>query len=260
MALENVNYVTELVQANPPGTDVIAEGDNHIRLIKKVLKLSFPDVDRQAATIIVKSSAPATQIKGTIWYDTGNNLLKINTADDAATPTWVTINLGAPWASSSPASDACFRAHRNNVSQDMAATTDYQLVEFTHEDFDEGEGGTAGGDFVVEAGGSNESRFVIQSAGAGKYYLHTAILETTGTGDDDVIAIFKNGALEAYTNAFAQYSGVYGSVSRTRNVSCIVDAVASDYFEVFYQTEHNQGDADIVGSRTGSYFEGYKIA
>jgi len=258
MALENVDFVTELVQANPPGTDVIAEGDNHIRLIKKVLKLSFPDVDRQAATIIVKTTAPATQIKGTIWYDTTTNLLKINTADDAATASWVTVNVGAPWAPTSPASTACFRAHRNGVAQDMDATTAYQLVEFTHEDFDNGDGRTDGGHFV-EGDGVGESRFVIQADGAGKYYLHTAILEGAGTGDDDVIAIYKNGALEAYTNAFATYSGVYGSVSRTRNVSCIVSAVAADYFEVFYQTEHNQGEADIAGARTASYFEGYKL-
>jgi len=110
MALEDVDFITELVQANPPGTDVIAEGDNHIRLIKKVLKLSFPDVDRQAATIIVKTDAPASQIKGTIWYDTTTNLLKINTADDAATPSWVTINAGAPWASASLAATTAFRA------------------------------------------------------------------------------------------------------------------------------------------------------
>ena len=258
MALENVDFVTELVQANPPGTDVIAEGDNHIRLIKKVLKLSFPDVDRQAATIIVKSDAPATQIKGTIWYDTGNNLLKINIADDAATPSWVTVNAGAPWAASAPASVACFRANRNGVAQTMPASTAQQLLEFTHEDFDLGNGGTDGGHFVA-GDGTDESRFVIQSGGAGKYWLHGSVGEGSGSGDDDVVSIYKNGVLEAYFNAFAQYGSVYGSVMRTMNVSCIVDAVAEDYFELFYQTEHNPGGADISGSRAQTYFEGYKI-
>lgn len=60
-------------------------------------------------------------------------------------------------------------------------------------------------------------------------------------------------------NAFAQYSSSYGSVQRTMNVICIVDASASDYFEVFYQTEHNPGGADISGARTQTYFEGYKL-
>ena len=128
MALENVDFVTELVQANPPGTDVIAEGDNHIRLIKKVLKLSFPDVDRQAATIIVKTDAPSTQIKGTIWYDTTTNLLKINTADDAATPSWVTINAGAPWASASKAESCAFRVSLSG--NQTVSGTDTDAVEF----------------------------------------------------------------------------------------------------------------------------------
>lgn len=260
MGLESAIYINQLVDTNPLGSDVISQGDDHIKLIKEVLQASFPDVVGQAsATIFTSASAPTSNVRGTIWYDTGNNLLKINTAVTGLSATWVTVNAGAPWAASSPAEAACFRAHRNGVAQDMAALTSYQLIEFTHEDFDVGDGRTDGGAFVVEAGGSSESRFVIQSGGAGKYYLHAAILEGAGTGDDDVIAIFKNGALEAYTNAFAQYDGSYGSVSRTRNVACIVSAVASDYFEVFYQTEHNQGDADIAGARTATYFEGYKI-
>jgi len=260
MALENVDFVTELVQANPPGTDVIAEGDNHIRLIKKVLKLSFPDVDQQSATIIVKTTAPSTQIKGTIWYDTTTNLLKINTADDAATASWVTVNAGAPWASSSPASNACFRANRNGVSQTMASTTAYQRLDFTHEDFDEGNGGSDGGHFVVESGSggtANESRFVVQSSGAGKYLFHLSVLEGAGSGDDDVIAIYKNGSVEAYLSAFAQYGAVYGSVVRTMQVSCIVDAAAADYFEAYYQTEHSI--VAVGGSRFSTFFEGYKI-
>ena len=260
MALESATYINQLVDTNPLGSDVISQGDDHIRLIKKVIQDSLPDVDQVATTIITMASpGPTTQIKGTIWYDTSANTLKINTAATAATPVWVEINSGAPWASSAPASNACFRAHRNGTAQSMPASTAYQLVEFTHEDFDLGNGGTDGGAFVVEAGGSNESRFVIQSGGAGKYWLHASVGEGAGSGDDDIVAIYKNGSLEAYMNAFAQYSSSYGSVQRTLNVICIVDASASDYFEVFYQTEHNPGGADISGARTQTYFEGYKL-
>jgi len=259
MGLESATYINQLVDTNPLGSDPISHGDDHIKLIKEVLQSSLPDVDQVATTVITKATAPTTQIKGTIWYDTSANTLKINTAATAATPVWVEINSGAPWASSAPASNACFRANRNGVNQNMPASTAYQLVEFTHEDFDLGNGGTDGGHFVVEAGGSNESRFVIQSGGAGKYWLHASVGEGTGSGDDDVVAIYKNGSLEAYMNAFAQYSSSYGSVQRTMNVICIVDASASDYFEVFYQTEHNIGTADIQGARTQTYFEGYKL-
>ena len=42
MALESGTYVKDLVSTNPPGTDVISQGDDHIRLVKSVLKNSFP--------------------------------------------------------------------------------------------------------------------------------------------------------------------------------------------------------------------------
>lgn len=42
MALENGTYVKDLVITNPSGTDAISQGDDHIRLIKTVLKNTFP--------------------------------------------------------------------------------------------------------------------------------------------------------------------------------------------------------------------------
>ena len=42
MALESASYVAGLNTANPTASDPIAEGDNHIRLIKSVLKNTFP--------------------------------------------------------------------------------------------------------------------------------------------------------------------------------------------------------------------------
>jgi len=261
MGLESATYISQLVDTNPLGSDVISQGDDHIKLIKEVLQSSFPDVDRVATTIITMASpGPTTQIKGTIWYDTSANTLKINTANTASTPVWVEINTGAPWASSSPASYACFRANRNGVAQTMASTTAYQRLDFTHEDFDLGHGGTDGGAFVVESGSggtSNESRFVVQSGGAGKYLLHLSVIEGAGSGDDDVIAIYKDGAVEAYLSAFAQYGSVYGSVVRTMQVQCISDAVSGTYFEAFYQTEHNL--VSVGGDRFSTFFEGYKI-
>ena len=43
MALESATYVDGLVITNPTGSDSISQGDDHIRLIKKVLKNTFPD-------------------------------------------------------------------------------------------------------------------------------------------------------------------------------------------------------------------------
>ena len=41
MALESATYISQLVAANPPGTDPISQGDDHIRMIKDVLKTQF---------------------------------------------------------------------------------------------------------------------------------------------------------------------------------------------------------------------------
>lgn len=43
MSLEAANFVSDLVTTNPPGTDLRSQGDDHIRLIKTVLKSTFPN-------------------------------------------------------------------------------------------------------------------------------------------------------------------------------------------------------------------------
>ena len=43
MALESAPYIDGLVITNPTGSDSISQGDEHIRLIKKVLKNTFPN-------------------------------------------------------------------------------------------------------------------------------------------------------------------------------------------------------------------------
>lgn len=46
MSLEAGTYVSDLDSANPPGTDQKKQGDDHLRLIKSVLKATFPNADR----------------------------------------------------------------------------------------------------------------------------------------------------------------------------------------------------------------------
>lgn len=46
MALETGTYVSDLVVTNPPGADQIRQGDDHIRLVKTVLKNTFPNATR----------------------------------------------------------------------------------------------------------------------------------------------------------------------------------------------------------------------
>lgn len=44
MAIETASYVSDLNVANPPGSDPVGQVDDHIRLIKSVLKATFPNI------------------------------------------------------------------------------------------------------------------------------------------------------------------------------------------------------------------------
>lgn len=51
MALETGNYICDLVETNPPGTDNVSQGDDHLRLIKHVLLTQFPNLCGEAVTV-----------------------------------------------------------------------------------------------------------------------------------------------------------------------------------------------------------------
>ena len=44
MPLETGNYICDLVPTNPPGTDPVSQGDDHIRLLKQILLTQFPNL------------------------------------------------------------------------------------------------------------------------------------------------------------------------------------------------------------------------
>ena len=45
MPLESGTFISDLVAANPPGTDGLAQTDDHLRLLKNVLKTTFPNLN-----------------------------------------------------------------------------------------------------------------------------------------------------------------------------------------------------------------------
>jgi hypothetical protein len=44
MALESTTYINGLVATNPAGTDARSQGDDHIRMVKSSIKLTFPNI------------------------------------------------------------------------------------------------------------------------------------------------------------------------------------------------------------------------
>ena len=103
MGLETGNYISALVKTNPLSSDNVSEGDDHLQLIKKVLKQTFPagtdneGPDQAAQVIVAKATAPtvdtsasghAARAMGLVWLDTTNTLLKIRSQANAA---WITL-------------------------------------------------------------------------------------------------------------------------------------------------------------------------
>lgn len=56
MGLETANYLADLQEANPAGGDDIAQGDDHIRMMKLVLKNTFPGRAGASMRYLAKSS------------------------------------------------------------------------------------------------------------------------------------------------------------------------------------------------------------
>ena len=74
MALESATYIDGLVISNPTGSDNISQGDEHLRLIKKVLKNTFPNADAAAEAILAvshNSRAGYTDVRTTVMSDSG---------------------------------------------------------------------------------------------------------------------------------------------------------------------------------------------
>tara|TARA_B100000315_G_C14488769_1_gene546513 strand:+ start:45 stop:788 length:744 start_codon:yes stop_codon:yes gene_type:complete len=88
MALESATYISGLVAANPPGTDAISQGDDHIRLIKTVLKASLPNADAAINGIHTGASAPSSTSAGQLWFDTSANLIKMRNEADGG---WIVL-------------------------------------------------------------------------------------------------------------------------------------------------------------------------
>jgi len=88
MALESATYISGLVDTNPSGSDSISQGDDHLRLIKSVLKNTLPNADEAINGIHTGGTAPSPTTAGLIWFDTSNNLLKIRNEADSG---WITF-------------------------------------------------------------------------------------------------------------------------------------------------------------------------
>lgn len=93
MPLETANYIFDLVPTNPPDTDLVQQGDDHIRLIKKVIQQTWPGLTgpnlptstgSANAQIVTHVYGPAAYVAGQIvtfkagFTNTGPTTINVN--------------------------------------------------------------------------------------------------------------------------------------------------------------------------------------
>jgi hypothetical protein len=82
MGLESASFINDLVTTNPLGTDTIPQGDDHLRLLKTVLKASFPDSSR--AYYLPKTTSSQTSTV-TVAIADQNKLFPVDASGGAIT-------------------------------------------------------------------------------------------------------------------------------------------------------------------------------
>ena len=83
MALDNAQFIAELQIDDPPGTDNLDEGDDHIRTVKRATQQSFPNVD--AAVPQTAAQMAQMAIKNEVNLFTQNNTFQAAATFSAAT-------------------------------------------------------------------------------------------------------------------------------------------------------------------------------
>ena len=58
MPLESASFISQLNIANPASTDTVSQADDHLRLIKSVLKNTFPNLDAPVTSTAAQLNSP----------------------------------------------------------------------------------------------------------------------------------------------------------------------------------------------------------
>jgi microcystin-dependent protein len=58
MPLESASFISQLNIANPASTDTVSQADDHLRLIKNVLKTTFPNIDSPVTSTPAQLNSP----------------------------------------------------------------------------------------------------------------------------------------------------------------------------------------------------------
>lgn len=166
MALESASFISGLVDTNPTGTDAISQGDDHLRLIKTVLKNTFPNADEAVNGVHTSASAPSPTTAGLIWFDTTNNLLKIR---NEANSDWVVLKAleGGSLLKTTHAIQATTATFRSDTYVDVGWSIAHTCL-------------SASSNLYVQVDGMNDV-FSAWDGGSDHQYTYIKLANTSGT-------------------------------------------------------------------------------
>ena len=147
MALERATYIDGLVISNPTGSDNISNGDEHIRLIKKVLKNTLPD-----ATAVIKGIRKITHFQENTGVDIRStsftDILTFQPVKDSASTELIILGrLSAKAWNYNIDQDSTFRIYDN----DNTATVGLEFQGTGYRSPGAGTGTGSGGNYVWSA-------------------------------------------------------------------------------------------------------------
>ena len=182
MALESATFISGLVNTNPNGSDSISQGDDHLRLIKTVLKNTLPNADEAINGVHTSASAPSPTTAGLIWFDTTNNLIKIRNEGDSG---WITLlaSEGSRLLKTTHDIESTTSTFRSDTYVDIGWSITHTCV-------------SASSTLYVQVDGMNDV-FSAWDGGSDHQYTHIKLANTsgtliTGTTDNIVIGDIKS--------------------------------------------------------------------
>lgn len=74
MSLESASFITGLVVSNPLSTDTVSQADDHLRLIKAVLRNTFPNLNSAVTATPAQLNSPIPAGVITLWSGAIDNI------------------------------------------------------------------------------------------------------------------------------------------------------------------------------------------
>jgi hypothetical protein len=256
MGLESATYVDQLNGSNPDGTDTIAQGDDHLRLIKTVLKTTFPDATNirstapdvsasdalkilkvnsgGTATEWVASAASPLTTKGDIYtYSTADARLAAPTTTPAGTDVYDVTGAGngLKLVSDSASTEGVKWVTCNPVFQmegfdETVTSNTFEIMPFDTVVFD-----THDVCIKSTSAGTASNRFTPTMPGY--YWLWArATASPDSSGEGIGVAIYKDGSVEPQSTSQVAFK-TYAMSDAGVGCGTIVYSNGSNYFQAF---------------------------